>query len=303
MQKLHSLPLNGLRAVDAVARLRSLRAAAGALGVSPGAVSQQITRCEEILGHQLFERRPGGMIPLSGMEEVFRLLEEGFASIAAAVELTRRDRAQILTISAPPIFAARWLIWRLPDFTRAHPEIRVRIDSELALVDPNKGDVDFAIRVGPGHYPNVHAERLLHQFVTPVCSPEVAKRIRTPADLARVPIIRDDRAMFTWEAWLAPEGMHADMLQDGPVFNEASLGLDAAMSGEGVLLAFETLCHDAIAQGRVVAPIPRWHPTGFSYWLISARGRSLSTPQRQFRSWLKDSLASSGMGLGDQPRA
>lgn len=292
----NDIPLNALRAAEAVARHGSLAAAGRALGVSPGAVSQQISRAEAGLGRALFARRPGGMVPLEGTEEVFALLREGFARIGAAVEVARRDRTHILTISVAPIFAARWLIWRLPEFTRAHPDIRVRIDNTVHLVDPGAGDVDFAIRIGRGPYPGLRVEKLLAQRVTPVCAREWAARIAAPQDLAKVPIVRDVRAMFDWEVWLAPEGASGLTLPEGPEFTEASLGLDAAMAGEGVLLAFETLCHDALARGQVVAPLPRWHATGLSYWLVSAEDRSLSGPQKQFRTWLRGALAASGMG-------
>ena len=296
MHTLNGAPLNGLRAAEAVARLGSLSAAGAELGVSPGAVSQQIARLEGALGRKLLDRRPGGMVPLPGTEDIFARLRDGFGDLSAAVEMTRRDRSAVLTVSVAPIFAARWLIWRLPDFTAANPDIRVRLDSDLNLADPNAGDIDFAIRIGAGNYPGVTSEKLLDQLVVPVCSRAWADRIRRPVDLGQVPIIRDVRAMFGWDAWLRPEGLAPDILGDGPDFNEASLGLDAAMAGQGVLLAFETLCHDALERGQIFAPIPRFHPTGLSYWLVSARDRSLSVPQRKFRAWLSAAIAGSGMG-------
>lgn len=296
MDSLRRTHLNGLRAVEAVARLGSLSAAAAELDVSPGAISQQVARCEASLGRTLFDRRPGGMVPVAGMQDVFRRLTEGFGHLAAAVDLTQRDRSQVLTVSVAPIFAARWLIWRLPDFTRAHPDLRVRIDSSVGLVDPNVGDVDFAIRIGRGGYPGVECEWLLDQLVSPVCSAAWAEKLQSPADLAHVPIIREPRAMFGWDTWLDPEGLPHDLPGDGPEFSEASLCLDAAMAGAGVFLAFETLCRDSLDRGQIVAPFRRFHPTGLSYWLISARDRSLSGPQRQFRTWLKTVLAASGLG-------
>jgi len=301
MDNLNRIPLNGLRAVEAVARLGALSAAARELGVSPGAVSQQVARAEAALDRRLFDRRPGGMVPVAGTEDVFRRLHDGFAALSAAVEMTRRDRAHVLTVSVAPIFAARWLIWRLPAFTRAHPDIRVRLDSDFALADPNAGDVDFAIRIGPGGYPGVTCERLFDQLVVPVCNAYWAARIDTPADIARVPIIREPGAMFPWDVWLRPEGLDRSILGDGPEFNEASLCLDAAMAGEGLFLGFETLCRDSLDRGQIIAPVPRFHRAGFSYWLISARDRSLSAPQRLFRAWLREAIAEAGLGTGRMP--
>lgn len=298
MDDLAAIPLNALRAAEAVARLGSLSAAAEALGVSPGAVSQQVARAEAALGRALFERRPGGMVPVPEAGEVFAHLAEGFASLAAAARAARRDRAHLLTISVAPVFAARWLIWRLPAFTRAHPEVQVRIDSSVGLVDLAASDVDLAIRIGPGGYAGTGGERLFGQRVIPVCSADWAARIARPADLARVPVIRDIHAMYSWDAWLGPEGESAAMLGPGPEFSEGSLCLDAAMAGEGVYLAFETLCHDALARGQIAAPLPRFHPTGHSYWLLHAGGRALSNPARLFRRWLKGAIAEDGLGEG-----
>jgi len=301
MDNLNLAPLNGLRAMEAVARLGSLSAAARELGVSPGAVSQQIARCEAALDRRLFDRRPGGMVPVPGSEDIFRRLGDGFAALASAVEMTRRDRAHVLTVSVAPIFAARWLIWRLPGFTRAHPDIKVRLDSEMGLVDTNAGDIDFAIRIGPGGYAGATVEKLFDQRIVPVCNAYWAARIEAPADIAKVPIIREPGAMFGWDDWLGPEGLSTAILGDGPTFNEASLCLDAAMAGEGLFLAFETLCRDALDRGQIVAPIPRFHRTGLSYWLVSTRDRSLSAPQRLFRSWLREVLVEAGLGHGAVP--
>ena len=50
-------PLRAIQAFEAFGRLGSVTGAADELGVSPGAVSQQIRKAEEVLGVQLLERR------------------------------------------------------------------------------------------------------------------------------------------------------------------------------------------------------------------------------------------------------
>ncbi|NIZ11285.1 LysR substrate-binding domain-containing protein [Pseudooceanicola sp. HF7] len=304
MHPLNRLHLNNLRAVESVARSGSLRAAAEEMGISPGAVSQQVARAEETVGQKLFDRRPGGMVPAPGTEEFFRLLTSGFRQLSAAAELGRRDRGQELRISCAPIFAARWLIWRLPAFYRSFPDLKVRLDSQVSLADPNDGNTDFAIRIGRGPYPDLRAQSLFAMRIVPVCSPELARTIVSQQDFASVPIIRDTNAMYTWDDWLVPEGAGGLVLRDGPEFSEASLCLDAAMSGAGVFLSFETLCRDALDQGRVAAPIPRFHRTDLRYWLISAGEMSLSPAQRLFRKWLLEATGREGLGhraVGDPP--
>ncbi len=297
MQILNRIPLNGLRAVEAAGRLGSLRAAAEELGVTIGAVSQQILKVEAQLGRTLFERLPRGVRPTPLGREVVDRLGAGFAEIAAAVGHAQRRRDDVLTVSVAPVFAGKWLVWRLQGFNAAHPDIRVRIDADVAVVDPAAADIDVCIRVGRGPWPNVEAERLLQQRVFPVCSPAIARELRRPADLAHVPIIREPRSMFSWDVWLAPNGLDAGILGEGPIFSDASLCLDAAVAGQGVFLAWETLAAGAIAYDRLVAPFPDRYPTGIFYWFVTPRLVHRPRAVRAFRDWLVGELA----GLRPRP--
>lgn len=291
MQNLRQVHLKGLRAVEAVGRLGSLRAAADELGVTVGAVSQQVLKAEEQLGRTLFERGPRGLQPTPLGEEIVRRLTAGFVELSAAVAMAERRRDDMLTVSVAPVLAGKWLVWRLHRFAQAHPSIQVRLDASLGLVDPNATDVDACIRVGRGDWSGVRAEKLLDQRVLPVCSPAVAESLQTPADLAHVPIIRDPHAMFGWDVWLQPNGLDDAILGDGPVFSDAALGLDAAVAGHGVLLAWETLVVDALAMGRVVAPFPGRYETGIAYWLVEPLHAPRTPALRAFRTWLKSEFA------------
>ena len=292
---LNRLPMPGLRAIEAVARTGSLRAAAADLGVTAGAVSQQVIRIEKQLGLVLFERLAAGMVPTARGAEVVALLRRGFADLGAAVALATRS-GEALTVSVAPVFAVRWLIWRLPRFRAAHPGIKIRLDADLALLDPAAGEVDVCVRVGPGHYPGVSAERLWPQVIFPVCAAEYLPRLADHADLARVPVIRETRATFDWPDWLGPEGRAEVVPGEGPVFGEAMLCLDAAISGEGVFLAFETLAADALAMGRLVEPFRGRHATGNAYWLITAADGRRNRMVRAFADWLKAEVAAAGLG-------
>ncbi|WP_288142578.1 LysR family transcriptional regulator, partial [Mesorhizobium sp.] len=84
MSILNRVHLNGLRAVETVARLGSLSAAASELNVSASAVSQQVKRTEEQLGQALFERTASGLV-LTEFGNVFTArLGAGFRELAQA---------------------------------------------------------------------------------------------------------------------------------------------------------------------------------------------------------------------------
>lgn len=290
MEELNRVHLNGLRAVEAVGRLGNLRAAAGELGVTVGAVSQQVQKTEKQLGRPLFERLAQGLRPTPLGEAVLGRLTAGMGELAAGVALARGDRDTVLTISVAPVFAGKWLVWRLSGFNAAYPDVRVRINAEINLVDPGIGGVDACIRVGRGDWPSVKAVKLLDHRVFPICSPAVAASLKTPADLATVPIIRDGGAAFRWDVWLDGHGLDADMLGDGPVYSDASMCLDAAVAGQGVFLAWDTLANDQLGFGSVVAPFAGRVPTGLAYWFVTAQGAGVNRNVEVFRGWLEAAL-------------
>lgn len=293
MHELTLVHLNGLRAVEAVGRLGGLRAAADELGVTVGAVSQQVQKTERQLGRPLFERSPLGLRPTALGEVVLRRLTAGMGELAAGVALARGDRDGVLTVSVAPVLAGKWLVWRLKDFAEAHPDIRLRINADVALVDPGVGGVDACVRVGRGDWPGVKAQKLLDHRVFPVCNPALAARLKRPEDLADVPIIRDAGAAFDWDVWLGPQGLDAAMLRDGPVYSDASMCLDAAIAGQGVFLAWDTLANDQIGLGCAVKPFAGRTPTGLAYWFVTAAGSGINRNVEAFRRWLAAALAAS----------
>ncbi|MBO6754832.1 MAG: LysR family transcriptional regulator [Roseibium sp.] len=293
MKNLNRVHLSGLRAVEAVGRLGSVKAAAKELGVTVGAVSQQVHKTEAELGVALFERRNRSLVPTAHGLAMQPHLSSAMDSLEAAIAITRRGREDALTISVAPVFAGKWLVWHLKAFSKAHPGIRVRVEATVDLVDPDTSDVDLCIRVGRGPYPGLNAEKLLSQRVFPVCSPVLAKDIRTPADIGKLPIIRDPGQMFSWSVWLDLYGLDESILQDGPTFSDGSLCLDAAIAGQGVFLAWETLAVYALNAGQVVAPFPERPATVYSYWLISGTSAPKTRAKAAFGAWLKQALRAS----------
>ena len=117
-----SPPLNALRAFEASARHLSMKEAAAELSVTPGAVSQLVRGLEQRLGTQLFRRGNRSLVLTEAGQNYFAPIRHAFRQIG---EATRRLRALphagVLTVSAPPAFAASWLVPRLGRSARGMP--------------------------------------------------------------------------------------------------------------------------------------------------------------------------------------
>lgn len=301
MMNLNRVHLNGLRALEAAGRLGSLKAAAEELGVSPGAVSQQIAKSEARLNAAVFDRAGRGLRPTPFGRELLGRLTAGFRLLDEAVGLAQRHAEAELTISVAPVFASRWLVPRLSRYARRHPDIKVRLDASVTLVNPAASDIDIAIRVGDGNWPGLTTDFLLAQEVFPVCAPDMAKQLRRPRDVLSVPILRDSNSTIGWDVWLKPFGLSEADLQEGNTFTDASLCLDAAIAGQGVMLAWQTLAHYALSVGQVVAPFRERSATGVGYWLVTAADRREPKKIGDFKRWIKQEIAETARDFAALP--
>ncbi len=294
MRELNRVHLNGLRALEAAARLGSLQKAADELGVTPGAVSQHVIRAERQLGRAVLERTREGFRPTEFGAALLPRLGAGFRELDAAVALARRVDADTLTISVAPVFAAKWLVPRLAGFALRRPGIRLRLDATTTLVDLDTSDVDLAIRVGPGDWPGTKAEWLLDQEVFPVCAPALAAKLREPRDLLALPVVRDAHSSVSWQPWLSQFGLSEDDLPLGNSFTDAALALDAAIAGQGVFLGWQLLAEAALRAGTLVQPFPQRMKAGAAYYLVTSPARREDARVADFKAWLRAEMDETG---------
>lgn len=291
MHRLQRFHLNGLKAVESAGRLGSLQRAADELGVSPGAISQHLIRAEKQLGRPVFSRTPRGLVPTEFGVRLLARLSSGFGELDAALALADDNRDRALTVSVAPVLASKWLVPRLARFRADHPDIRIRIDATTDLVDLDASDVDLALRVGRGNWPGVRLKRLLAQEVFPVCAPLLAGRLRQPSDLKRAPIVLDAGWPGGWDAWLAPYGLTESDFGAPDSFTDAALCLDAAIAGQGVMLAWQTLAVDALSAGLLVAPFRASVDTGNAYYAVTSMARPESPRVKAFVAWVEAEMA------------
>lgn len=290
MHNLNSIPLSALRAIEAIARTGTLASAAEELGVTAGALSQRLTKAEAALGRPLFMRTPSGLKPNQICEEVAPRLTRAISALSGVVSDIRTVNNTVLTVSVAPIFASRWLIWRIQRFNEQNPAISVRLLPTNEVVDLDGSEVDAGIRVSADPAMGMGAIKLLDQRVFPICSSETAQRIKNPTDLMKMPVIRENEKLYGWDAWLLEHGIPTSALKAGPTYADASLCLDAVMTGQGIFMAWETLACDALERGQIVSPFSQRSLTGATYWFATSGASSRKSSVKLFESWLQQEL-------------
>lgn len=281
-------PLTALRAFEAVARHLSMARAAEELHVTPAAISQQIRQLEDLIEQPLFKR--GGILRLSNTAEaVLPLLTDAFDRLERAAEQLRPNRHDgPLVVSAPPAFAARWLVPRLEDFETQHPDIELRLLASRRLVDFSLEDVDCAIRFGDGLYPGLAVERLWPETIVPVATPDIAADIASVTDIARKPLLehRANRLFPDWETWFTAQGVVLKHPLKIRYFSETYLTLQAALTGFGVALAWSKLVADDIQSGRLIWLLNQTVDIDVAYHLVALPSRLATRKVVAFRSWM-----------------
>ena len=287
-------PLNALRAFEAAARHLNFSRASDELSVTPGAVSQQIQNLEDYVGAPLFKRTSKGLLLTDAAQTALPALREAFDRLAeAASMLTAAVDGRRLTLTAPPSFAAKWLVPRLGLFEKAYPQVDVWLSAGLELVDMTTGEVDVALRYGAGHYAGLEVARLIGETVIPVVSPDLhaANPLNSPEDLAGHTLLHDgsperDESCPDWTMWLTARGLRDVDGARGPRFNQSSLVIEAAVNGRGVALAKRTLAQADLDAGRLISPLQISTAVDFAYYAVHPKAKGRLPQVKAFLSWI-----------------
>src|SRR5262245_689991 len=242
-------PMQALRALEAVARTGSLTRAAESMHLTHGAVSHQLKGLEDDLGVRLIERAGRGVRLTDEGERFASRVRGALSEIADAVrEVTEHNNPKQFRVSVMPSFAARWLLPRIGRFLAAHRDVDLDVRSSAALVDFRRDDVDAAVRYGRGSYDGVITEHLMDDVYFPACRQDLAGGLpRKPSDLSRYQLLRSDAEM--WQPWFRAAGLDWPEPARGPMFDDDSHMMQAAIEGQGIALVRSSLIGNDLVNG------------------------------------------------------
>ncbi len=237
----------------------SFSAAARNLGCTPSAVSKAVARIEDRLGVLLFSRT----------HRAISLTREGEAFYAAALEaiaaVESADAAvtggvipeDILRVRAMPIFAQTALAPHVPEFCRRHPrlklEIHLRIDPGHLLDD----GMDVAIQVGQLKDSSLVARRFASTRWIICASPAYLAAQGAPAspdDLAAHSCLNFIPSIAA-STWLVGDAAPVKVASRVTA-NQASMLMELARTGLGIVRLTELQVADDLAAGRLVELFP-----------------------------------------------
>lgn len=287
------LPLNALRAFDAVGQHLSFTAGAQALNVSQSALSRHVISLEELLGRQLLERRPHGLVLTQAGATLLPVVRKSFDRLEQAMNAVRDGArsTRTLRIHIPPSLLQKLALPLLRDFRREFPDILLDVFSTPVTGLPPQ-DQDVAVVFDRPNVDDRVTDLLWMVRVAPVCSPALAERsaglglaaFLAENELLHVKLEGEPRSLL-WAAYMRQFGLEVDT-DRGMAFDTAISSVEFAMAGEGVALADIDMFAADIAAGRLVAPYDAVIEDGYGYY-VKFHPEDLADPViAQFRSWM-----------------
>lgn len=288
-----NLPLNPLRSFAVASRHKTFTAAAKELGVSQVAISRQISILEDFLDVSLFERGVRSA-KLTEVGRAFGLEISGlFDDLERATQrMISHETEGTVSLRVHPTVAHHWLMPKLLDFTRKHPDIRVRFDTRVEPLDFRGTHLDVALQLGSGDWRDARCRKLWDEEVDVVCSQAYLSSIGgldRPEDVTKGELLHSRYRRRAWEFWARAVGVDMDV-NTGTDFETSLLSFSAAQQGFGLAIGQLGLLDDVIAEGKLVRPLDMRIPTGAAFYVIWPTTVSVSVKTKRFIDWLLDQV-------------
>jgi DNA-binding transcriptional LysR family regulator len=292
--------LDGVETFLSVARHRSFRRAAAALGVTPSAVSQAVRVLEARLGVALLARTTRSVgLTEAGQRFLVRAapaFDELVAAGAAARDLGQRPSG-LLRLAVPRAVVPLILEPVIASFCQAYPEIELEIAASDEMVDLAAGGFDAGIRLGQFIAPDMVAVRLAQPFpLLVVGSPDYLRRRKRPQridDLRDHACLRLRRSNGAIAPWPFVDGNKAvDAIVYGPLIaHDYPTLLGAAIQGLGLAQVPGPLAKAPIADARLQALLTRFAVTAPGVFLYHPGQRQVLPKLRAFIEHVKQQIA------------
>jgi len=289
-------PLGALLAFEAAAQFKSFANAAKHLYVTPAAISQQIQTLESHLELALFHRSKTGVKLTRAGESYLLFVQSGLDELRLGQQhLTQFRNLDVLTITALPSVAQKWLMPLVLQWMQLHPDIEIRIEASHEKINFNHSASDMCVSFGQAGYVGMHKKKLLSDSVTMVASPTLLVNKPSLDDLLTLPMIHidwgdDNNNLPQWDDWLVKVTNKTNKrdvkIQGGPRFNLSSMAIEAAVQSKGLLLGQHSLIQKELLDKTLIVPFALNLPLGEAYYLIYPQRTLDNHKANAFIKWL-----------------
>ena len=284
-----------LIAFESAARHQSFTKAAQELSLTQGAVCRQIAALEAFLNVELFRRsRRGVLLTEAGQSYARRVAGQLDAVERDTLAVMGQQGAMSIELAVVPTFGTQWLLPRLKDFQRLHPQITVNLTNRTRPFLFADTAFDAAVYFGDGDWSGTRAHLLMGENPMPVCSPALlnGQAQLSAEQIAQLPLLQQTTRPYAWRQWFNAQGLSTPRDMAGPRYELFSMLAQAAIHEMGVALIPPFLIRRELAEGRLVVALDQaLTDDDRAYYLIVPERKSESAALNAFRDWLVQEAA------------
>ncbi len=248
-------PIQWLAAFEACARLNSFKKAASELSISAPAVSLQIKQLEDYLDCQLFFRLTR-RVELTDSGYAFQSVAKNTLATyrAGFSDFLQRFSVPTIRLSVTPFVALEIIIPKLHEFRKLHPDIDLRIETSMALIDFESESIDAAIRLGDGNWEGVDKLLISDCQSALVASKSLleSRPIKSVADFKHHTLIYTRDYEDDWKKVAKNMGVDKVIGKNYLVMDSYLAAVKAAEEGLGIAIGVFPLKNHWIRMGRLV---------------------------------------------------
>jgi DNA-binding transcriptional LysR family regulator len=294
---------DALQTFAAVVRTRNFTAAADSLGVTPSAISKQISGLEERLGVRLLNRTTRSVSTTEAGQLFYQHCENIIESIAEAERLvtdfdvTPKGRLRITAMSN---FGRRELARMLNNFSNVYPDISFEIYISDRPVDIVKEGFDFALRIGTQEDSRLIAKPVAKQRIMICASPEYLEKWGVPArfeDIQNHRMLVIGNAEYARANWLREfEKIHSFSINSVDrklMVNDIDLGYEACLQGMGITALPSYIAERHVRSGELTHLFSDVDIPVRTINAVFPQNRYLSTKSRAFLDFVTSYFADS----------
>ena len=278
-------PLNALRAFEAAARLNSFTKAADELNVSHSAISRHVRGLEKRLDVQLFKVAKLGVSLTADGHSYAAKISPALDQIALATEELVHQPKGTINLSPEPSFAQKWLVPRLGQFRERHPDIDIVLRATTELVDIPAHAADMALRFCWNKTDvsgfDLVSDRPFYPYAAPGLAGSGPISARDLADHQLIGYYIEE----LWPMWFQAAGLDdiPDLKSTPPM--QSLLGIEYAVSGQGILLMSSDLVGPEVRDGKLVQLSDIGVQCG-AYYIVTNEKAARRRAVRLFREWV-----------------
>ncbi|MBC2651299.1 LysR family transcriptional regulator [Novosphingobium flavum] len=287
------LPLNALRAFEAVGSRLSFTAGAQALTVTQSAMSRHVSSLEDLIGKPLFERSASGLRLTPAGEMLLPVVSKCLDRIEQTLNMVRDQtlESRPLRVHIPPSLLYQTALPLLHGFRREHPDIRIDVCTSN-VTGPPPGNVDVAIVFDRPNVDDRVTDLLWMVRVAPLCSPgtweqhrgKTLEQFLNDTELLHVKLENEPRSLL-WSSYADQQRIALDC-RGGLAFDTAFSAVRYAIGASGVVLADIDMFASEISAGNLVMPFEAVAADGYGYYL-KMHAEDLADPALfLFRDWI-----------------